>query len=175
MKLSSQVGAALAIIVILVVTGAAITHQHFDTGNLSNSDSSTSSNVVSSRTLFTSETAAYSTGSSAQWTTYHMNNSRSGFDPNEAQLGSVRSAWNSSSLDGTVYPEPLLANRVLYVATENDSIYALNETTGIVIWRTNVGAPIPGSSLPCGDIDPSGITGRQSLTLTQARFMLWPT
>lgn len=88
-----------------------------------------------------------------------MDDSRTGFDSSIQNLGRVASAWNSSNLDGAVYAEPLLADHMLFVATENDSVYALNESSGAQIWSTNLGTPIPGSSLPCGDIDPSGITG----------------
>jgi outer membrane protein assembly factor BamB len=99
-----------------------------------------------------------------------MDNSRSGYDPYEPQLRTAVSAWNSSTLDGPVYAEPLLDNGVVFVATENDSIYALNATTGTTIWRTNLGIPIPGSSLPCGDIDPSGITGTPVIDAAAGRI-----
>jgi outer membrane protein assembly factor BamB len=62
-------------------------------------------------------------------------------------------------LDGAAYAEPLLYSGTLFVATENNSVYALNASTGLLLWRDNFGAPVPGSALPCGDIDPSGITG----------------
>ena len=45
------------------------------------------------------------------------------------------------------------------VATENDSLYALDQATGKVLWRAHVGTPVPLSELPCGNIDPLGITG----------------
>ena len=47
----------------------------------------------------------------------------------------------------------------MIAATENDSIYALDSSTGKVVWRTHVGTPVPLADLPCGDIDPLGITG----------------
>ena len=43
--------------------------------------------------------------------------------------------------------------------TEGDSLYALSLRTGQVQWRINVGEPVPLSELPCGNIDPLGITG----------------
>ncbi|MDF2267415.1 PQQ-binding-like beta-propeller repeat protein [Streptomyces coacervatus] len=45
------------------------------------------------------------------------------------------------------------------VATEADSLYALDLRTGRVRWHTTVGTPVPLSQLPCGNIDPLGITG----------------
>jgi outer membrane protein assembly factor BamB len=44
--------------------------------------------------------------------------------------------------------------------TENDSVYALNASTGTVEWRTHLATPVTGSTLPCGNIEPvTGITG----------------
>ncbi|KWV52837.1 hypothetical protein AS156_09295 [Bradyrhizobium macuxiense] len=48
---------------------------------------------------------------------------------------------------------------MLFVATEDDVVYALNATTGEELWRRAVGHPVRSSSLPCGNIDPLGITG----------------
>jgi outer membrane protein assembly factor BamB len=57
-----------------------------------------------------------------------------------------------------VYAEPLVLAGVVLVATENDSVYAFNATTGRALWRTHLATPVAGGQLPCGDIDPSGIT-----------------
>jgi len=68
-------------------------------------------------------------------------------------------AW-STHLDGAVYGQPLVVGGEVIVATENDSIYALDRTTGKGIWRRHVGAPIPQQDQHgCGDIFPLGITG----------------
>lgn len=72
-------------------------------------------------------------------------------------------AW-SRPLDGAVYAAPLVvgdpaAGGVVVAATENDSLYGLDPSTGRVRWRTRVGRPVPLSALPCGNIDPLGITG----------------
>jgi outer membrane protein assembly factor BamB len=58
-----------------------------------------------------------------------------------------------------VYAEPLAVDGHVLVATENDTLYALDARTGQVQWRTSVGTPVPQSALPCGNIDPLGITG----------------
>src|SRR6266545_4314784 len=51
-----------------------------------------------------------------------------------------------------------IGSRVI-AATENDSVYALDASTGRVVWRTNLGTPVQSSTLPCGNISPtSGIT-----------------
>jgi outer membrane protein assembly factor BamB len=58
-----------------------------------------------------------------------------------------------------VYGQPLVVGDRVLVATEADSLYALSLRTGQVQWRANVGEPVPLSELPCGNIDPLGITG----------------
>ncbi|MVU77991.1 PQQ-binding-like beta-propeller repeat protein [Nocardia sp. ET3-3] len=61
------------------------------------------------------------------------------------------------TLDGAVYGTPISVGDTVIAATENDSVYAVSGDT--VRWRTHLAEPAPGSSLPCGDIDPVGITG----------------
>src|SRR5712692_7368262 len=96
--------------------------------------------------------------SNVDWTTYHRDNIRTGYLANEPDPQSLTRAW-STRLDGAVYAEPLVVNGRLLVATEGDSLYSLDTRTGQVQWHTNVGSPVPGSQLPCGNIDPLGITG----------------
>ena len=94
----------------------------------------------------------------ADWTTYHANNLRTGYIASTPDPQSLSKLW-SMPLDGAVYAEPLVVGTHVIVATEGDSLYALDPTTGSVQWRTTVGTPVPLSSLPCGNIDPLGITG----------------
>jgi len=77
-----------------------------------------------------------------------------------ADITTVLPQWaKPSGLDGQVFAEPLLCWGSDLAATENNSVYDINATTGSILWRTHLGSPVLGSSLPCGDIDPSGITG----------------
>src|ERR1035437_3880394 len=94
----------------------------------------------------------------ADWPVYHGNPARTGLATSFPSLGSgLTQAW-STALDGAVYGEPLgVAGRVI-VATENDTVYSLDPTTGSVTWHRHLGTPVALSSLPCGDIDPLGIT-----------------
>jgi len=94
---------------------------------------------------------------SADWTTYHQNNSRTGLVANTPDPSALSRHW-SQSLDGAVYAEPLVVDGKVIAATESDSVYALSTQTGKVLWRTKVGNPVPLADLPCGDIDPLGIT-----------------
>lgn len=122
----------------------------------SNSDTSLiSSHSVTSMT--TSQSALLQCGESI-WATYQCDYARNGVSANEPGISSPDLKWQSPKLDGTIYAEPISAFGEVFVATENDSVYALNATTGSVIWRTNVGTPVT-SGTPCGDINPLGITG----------------
>jgi outer membrane protein assembly factor BamB len=96
-------------------------------------------------------------GPDADWPTYHRDNGRSGFAANLAPVGSLRQAWQAN-LDGAVYGQPLVVGDMILAATENDTVYALDAASGAVRWHTHVGTPQPQSGLPCGDIDPLGIT-----------------
>ena len=55
-------------------------------------------------------------------------------------------------------PAPFLKGSEVIVATENDTVYALDASTGAVRWSRHLASPVP-SGLPCGNIDSSGITG----------------
>jgi len=95
----------------------------------------------------------------AGWPTYHRDPSRSGYDPTTPSLLPAHRAWVSASLDGQIFAEPLVIGTRVFVATEGDSVYALDGESGRQLWRTHLGGPVPRSRLPCGDIDPLGITG----------------
>ncbi len=94
----------------------------------------------------------------AAWPTYGGDFARTGVAAGVAAAGSLQVSWRAH-LDGAVSGQPLLVGPLVIAATENDSIYALDQSTGQVVWRTNVGTPVPLADLPCGDIDPLGITG----------------
>jgi outer membrane protein assembly factor BamB len=83
----------------------------------------------------------------------------------------VAPAWTSAELDGAVYAQPLVVGSTVIAATENDTVYALDTTTGTPRWVRHLGIPVPGSALPCGDISPSGITGTP--VADPARGVLW--
>ena len=91
------------------------------------------------------------------WTTYNGSASRAGVSNAAAVSGPPSVAWQAQ-LDGAVYGQPLLMGDQVYAATEDDSVYALDKATGSVLWRTHLAGPQPQSALPCGDIDPLGIT-----------------
>ena len=60
---------------------------------------------------------------------------------------------------------------VIIAVTESNNVYALNATTGIVIWARNLGRPVT-SGLPCGNINPVGITGTPVVDLASRRLFV---
>jgi outer membrane protein assembly factor BamB len=94
----------------------------------------------------------------ADWPTYHHDNARTGVAGQLAPLGTLRRAWQTQ-LDGAVYGQPLAIGDRIIAATEHNTVYALAAGDGHVLWSAPLGPPVPGSDLPCGNIDPLGITG----------------
>jgi PQQ-like domain len=94
------------------------------------------------------------------WTVYHGEPAGSGVDTSGVTFSPPQAAWTSTPLDGQVYGEPLESTGRVFVATENDTVYALAADNGGVLWSTHLATPVPAGDLPCGDITPTvGITG----------------
>lgn len=75
----------------------------------------------------------------------------------------------NATVDGAIYGQPLYwippgggAARII-VATENNKVYALDAATGALIRERSLGTPVPLSALPCGNIDPMGVTGTPTI------------
>jgi outer membrane protein assembly factor BamB len=92
------------------------------------------------------------------WPTYHRDGARSGVDPGAPAFTTPTRRW-STPISGAVYAQPLAVGDRVVVATENDTVLAVQAGTGRVLWSTTLGQPVAGSDLPCGNIDPTGITG----------------
>src|SRR6266850_809948 len=98
----------------------------------------------------------------------HNNPSRDGvyvdaaFTPSAA-ANLTRDLNFNGTISGNVYAQPLYIEGgpngpVIIAVTESNNVYALNATTGTVIWQRNLGTPVSLSFLGCGNIDPVGIT-----------------
>ncbi|HEV3382411.1 MAG TPA: PQQ-binding-like beta-propeller repeat protein [Trebonia sp.] len=95
----------------------------------------------------------------AVWATFDANAARTGVAAGLPAAGALSVRWNAR-LDGAVYGQPLVVGDDVIAATENDSLYALDRSTGKVVWERHLGTPVPRSALHgCGDIFPLGITG----------------
>ena len=115
--------------------------------------------------------------------THHYDISRSGVNAAETVLttsnvnsmtfGKVGEFSVDGQIDGqTLYLSQLAipgqgTKNVLYVATENDSVYAVDAdsisgSNAMILWKSSVlasgEAPADAGSLPCGNINPNGIT-----------------
>ena len=84
--------------------------------------------------------------------------------------GRISRSW-TAKVDGAVYAQPLVVGSEVIIATENDSVYALSETTGAVLWHQHLASPVP-SGLPCGNVQPSGITGTPVADVATGRLWL---
>ena len=126
-------------------------------------------------------------------TTYHNDNARTGQNTQEAILtpANVNSGQFgklfSVTVDGWVYAQPLyLSNvtisggthNVLYVATEHDSLYAIDANSGTIYWQISLipsgGSTVNSSTdLGCGDLVPEvGITGTPVIDPTTGTIYL---
>jgi hypothetical protein len=113
--------------------------------------------------------------------TQHNDKSRTGVNPDETILTPSDVNVNNfgklftNSVDGAVYAQPLYVakvkigdgkpHNVVYVATENNSVYAFDaDSAGITYWHKNFG--LPWNPAPCGDLIPVvGITGTPVIDL----------
>ncbi len=104
--------------------------------------------------------------------TFHGDVARTGWNAAERTLTPstarfLHKVW-TAAVEGEIYAEPLVVpgvailgsvRTVLYVVTEEDRIYALDAAGGRRLWGpVSLGTPVPRASLPCGNIDPVGIT-----------------
>jgi len=121
-------------------------------------------------------------GTPVNVTQEHNNPSRDGvyidsaFTPSAA-ANLTRDLGFNGAISGNVYAQPLYIEGgpngpMIIAVTESNNVYALNATTGTVIWQVNLGAPVPLSDLFCGNIDPVGITGTPVVDLTSRSLFL---
>jgi hypothetical protein len=119
--------------------------------------------------------------SSTDVATYHYDNQRTGQNLNETTL--TTSNVNSTTfgkvgevaVDGQIDGQALFLSQlaipgqgskdVLFVATEKDTVYAIDAqsvsgSSATVLWKTSLlpSGETPATSLPCGNISPNGVT-----------------
>ena len=95
---------------------------------------------------------------SQDWPTYHRDAARTGAAPALPAAGRLSIAW-SRRLDGAVWGQPLVIGGLVIAATEGNTVYGLSRSRGRILWRAHLGTPVPLPNLPCGHINPLGITG----------------
>jgi hypothetical protein len=114
--------------------------------------------------------SAYGADNVATVPTYHADAVRSGHyvfpDLNWASIKDMR---QDTAFDGRVpghiYAQPLYwrppnsERGLVIVATEDNVVAGLDAVTGQSVWQSRLGPAVALSKLPCGNIDPLGITG----------------
>jgi hypothetical protein len=101
---------------------------------------------------------------------HHLHGNRDGayIDPlftREAAALLHRDLTFRAPLPGPTYAQPLYMDNgaggrpTLFVVTEQNVVLALNAADGSTIWTRQLGMPVPLILMPCGVIDPLGITG----------------
>src|SRR5262245_7011140 len=113
----------------------------------------------------------------------HNNLSRDGlyvdaaFTP-AAAAGLTRDLNFDGTIVGNVFAQPLYieggpSGPMVIAVTESNNVYALNATTGTIIWERNVGPPVPLADLDCPPkFDPMGITGTPVVDLASRALFL---
>jgi hypothetical protein len=103
------------------------------------------------------------------WTVYHRDDGHTGNDSTLPAATGASTGWVSTALDGTVYAEPLVYQGIVYVATLNNTVYALNQSDGSVVWSNHIRAPETGG-WSCGNVSPQGIIGTPVIDATGGRI-----
>jgi hypothetical protein len=74
--------------------------------------------------------------------------------------------WISADLGGLIMSAPVIVGPIVVAGTEGDALYGISLSTGTTVWGpTSVGTSVPLSvinslGVPCGNIDPLGITSK---------------
>lgn len=127
-------------------------------------------------------------------TTFHNDNARTGQNTSETILtpANVNSTLFgklfTAAVDGYVYAQPLYLSKVqniaggthnvLIVATEHDSLYALDADTGTILWQKSFISPpkitsVTSDEVSCGDLVPEiGITSTPVIDQTTGTIYL---
>jgi outer membrane protein assembly factor BamB len=111
----------------------------------------------------TSPVPTNSASVTGDWPVYHRDGARSGVAADQTPLKKVHQTWRSAQLDALVYAQPLVVGNRVIIATEANSVYSLDAASGHLAWKRALGSPVDGGSLPCGNIDPTGITGTPAI------------
>ena len=103
-------------------------------------------------------TSATTAVSAQDWPTYHGTPDRAGKSTTMPTARGALQMRYSLKLDGAVFASPIVVGGLTIVATENDTVYAFDQSYRQV-WKRRLGSPSPAEERQCGDINPLGITG----------------
>jgi hypothetical protein len=102
--------------------------------------------------------------------TYHNSNTRHGLYTAPGLTSAAAANLHAdpafkAAFSGNVFAQPLYwkpsgaSVPLLIVATESNLILGINANTGATVWQTQLAPSVTSSELPCGDINPEGVTG----------------
>jgi hypothetical protein len=84
----------------------------------------------------------------------------------------------NAQIHGAIYAQLLYVAKgvkgkdVIIAASEANNVAALDASTGKALWTINLGNPVPLRRLPCGNIDPLGITGTPVIDMASHTIFL---
>jgi len=128
--------------------------------------------------------AVVPTNAQVNVTQFHNHDSRDGLYIDSAFTQSAaanlaRDLNFDGTIVGNVHAQPLYIDDgpsgrpTIIAATESNNVYALDAVDGSILWQqNNLGAPVPLANLPCGNIDPMGITGAPVIDLASRAIFL---
>ena len=115
-------------------------------------------------------------------TQFHNHGSRDGLYVDGAFTQSAAANLTRDlSFDGTilgnVYAQPLYieggpSGPIVIAVTESNNVYALNATTGGMVWQLNVGDPVPEIDISCTEVGSMGIIGTPVVDLASRSLFL---
>ena len=145
-----RVPAAIAALVVLVACG-----------HSSKPKATATTSPAATTTASTAPTTSGTAGPVGTWLMAQRDPTRSGVDEQSpaVDLSHATRRWQSAKIDGDVYGQPLVVGSQVIVATTNDTVYSFDVATGKQQWASHVGTPVRARDLPCGNVDPVGITG----------------
>ena len=124
------------------------------------------------------DTSTQPEGASVNVTQHHNNASRDGhFVDSAFTMAAAANVTRDLAFNGTivgnVYAQPLYVEGgprgpVVIAVTQSNNVYALNATTGAIVWQRNVGTPSSGM----GNISPLGITSTPVVDLASRSLFL---
>jgi hypothetical protein len=102
---------------------------------------------------------------------HHRNASRDGLYVDaaftKAAAGRIHrdTTFVATPIQGPTYAQPLYfenaagGKNLVIVATERNIVYALDAANGSIVWERTLATPVAKADMPCGNIDPFGVTG----------------
>ena len=78
------------------------------------------------------------------WPQFHSDLCHTGYNPNEfilspATVGNLALDWKYTTENVIWFSSPTVLNGVVYFGSEDDSVYALNASTGALLWKFTTG------------------------------------